>query len=413
MRNNVNIQFFGRLMAVSLATSLAACGGGGGSTASTPTVTTSPIATASQTTATAVSATSITPATADTTLLAGANTAYDLTAAMGDSWRLLLNTTTNKFAIRVLTTAYSLNNSIVGTLSTTTSGSFITYSGTATDGASFTVTVDTRTNSLSGTVKLAGMTTTSGVMGTGIIATKVSALAGDYVFANAAHNIDGTNQNSALGTLHVETTGLVELCASGVVNTTHDACTNMGGNLAVQTMVYAQLTVDQASGQIVFGTDTTHPTSTINPNGRLSMVHVQAGDLGPVLVIDQDWLNQYSNRRTGVFLAAPKTALVPSSVAGSYSCNGPTIPVGATITLTSNSFTTGGGATGSGNVYFNEVTDGTLTSTTPNVFALNGAIVLYSTDIANSTPRTGFALSSSAFVWQNSANSLNYCIRNS
>ncbi len=418
MTNNFTVQFAGRMLAVALAAGLAACGGGGGGS-STATTSSSGVASASQATATALSASTIAPAAADTSLLAGANTAYDMTAAMGDSWRLVLNTNSHQFAIRVLTTAYGLSNTIPGTLTTTTNGNFITYSGSTSNGDSFKITVDTRTSTLSGSVTLAGMTAASAVVGSGVATTALTGLAGDYVFMNAAHNTDGSSANSTMGTLHVETNGLVELCPTGVVNAGHTGCSNVSSSLPAEAMVYGQLSVDAPSGHLVFGADSTHPSSTFNMNGRTDLVQVQAGDLGPVLVIDQDWVNSSSVRRAGVFLAARTfdTALVPANQAGSYFCVGPTISQpGVSVAVTSSGGSNGGysvnnGNSGVGNMYFNQVSDGTINGSAPTLFPFNGGMVLYETDISNAPPRVGFALSSSVFVFQNSAGSLNYCVR--
>lgn len=394
---------------------LTACGGGGGSSASS--TSTYDIAGASASAATAMGVSAITPDASDTAALAGADAAIDLAATVGDTWRLVYISSTKVFKLRAVSSSYGLSGySGQGTLTKTVNGSIETYTGNfgtpgTLNGGTVTVKLDTRTKSMLGSVTWHNGTTdlVSDVTGTQLaLGTSLSGLAGDYVFANQARNqSDGGSPDSTAGTLNVGSNGLVKICPrakyiSSATATNSGKCVNLDGSNPVDPITL-QMTA-HAGGNLTLaptgGNTITLPAGVIN-----IQAHVQAGDLGPVLVVDQDWLNNSSIRRTGIFVAARISTIDASKFAGTFYCPAANINnvKGVTVTATSTSFSgTNSGGTATGTVAINKVYDAGQLRDFPGAFSLSDG----------TTQQVGFQLSSSLFVFQNGGGTrLNFCQR--
>lgn len=404
------------------AAAVTACGGGGGDTTANSPASYN-IAAASNNTATSVGVVAITADSSDTAALTGADSVVDMTAAVGDSWRLVYNSSTKAFKLRAVSSSYGLSGySDQGTLTKTVSGTIETYSGafgtsnTANSG-SVSIKLDTRTKSVVGSVTWrdgSNTAVTSDVTGTTLApnSTAVAGLAGNYVFANQARNHSGAPYpSSSAGTLNIDSSGRVSICpgkryTGGVCNKV-DGTTPTDGTETPYTL---QLTA--TAGQPLTLSAVGTKTLTF-PSGNTGVrAHVQAGDLGPVLVVDQDWMaDDGVTRRTGIFLAARISTIDASKFPGSFYCPGVTINgvSGATATATATSATvTNAGGSATATVSLNKVYDigAGVERDFPGVFYIEGS----SNGVL--TRQHGFSLSSSLFVYQNaSAERLNFCQR--
>lgn len=412
-----------RASVLGFALGLSACGGGGGggSTTATPTPAVYDIANTSASMASALGATDIAVSNADTTAVTGATAAMDMSAAVGDTWRFVFNAFTSKFKLIPVQSSYALSQtSDEGSFTKTTSGTIDTYTGNfgtpgQANGGSISIKYDTRTKSLIGSVSWhnGGENFSSTVTGSKLaMGASITSLAGDYVFANQARNqSNGQSPSSTPGTLNIASNGLVKLCPGAKYHATSGNCLRLDGSTpsdGSQTPVTLQLAAN-AGGNLIL-TPTGSNTLTL-PNGVTSIkAHIQAGDLGPVLVIDQDWLNASNVRRTGIFVAARIQAIDSTKFSGDFYC--PTIQVngntGGTIRVTPTSFNLVGGSQ-SAVIAINKVYD-TGTSVERD---LAGAFHMSGAD-SNNQPlhQFGFQLSSSLFVFQNGGlDRLNFCQR--
>jgi hypothetical protein len=373
--------------------------------------------------ASALGASGITVTAADTAAVAGATDAFDITASVGDTWRLVVNASNSKFKLIPVQSSYGLSQtSDEGTFAKTTAGTIETYTGTfgtsgQTNGGSIKINNDLRTKSLIGSVTWHNGTAdiSSDVTGTKLaVGTAIASLAGDYVFANQARNqSNGAFQASTAGSLNINASGLMKLCPGKKYSATSSNCLELSGATpsdGSQTPVTLQLTAN-AGGNLSL-TPTGSNTLTL-PSGVSGIkAHVQAGDLGPVLVIDQDWMNSDNVRRTGIVVAARIGSIDASKFSGDFYC--PTIQVnnttGGTLRATSTSFSLVGG-TQVATVALNKVYD--TGSSTERDFA--GAFHITAIDDKNPNQpihQFGFQLSSSLFVFQNGgATRLNFCQR--
>ena len=300
-----------------IAVALAACGGGdgsgsastsGGSTTTTPqqdAVSQSSTALVAQTGATAV------PGTTATTQ------AFDLTADIGDTWRLALNQD-GTFSIKVLSTQYALSG-ISGTYTQSTTGSFTTYTGTSPNG-SFSLRLDTRTKTIIGQATLG--THSSSVAGTGYsVPTNTMTLAGDYFFLGATRNAsDGSSSSTVAGTFRLAANGTdITLCDSGIINNL-GKCDTPNGSSVAPTQAALKLVPNATDGLMhVQINDGTAAAPVWNDFGIMSF---QAGDRGPVLTIDRFGNNQDTPpvMRTGAIYASKLQTLAQTVVNGFLAC---------------------------------------------------------------------------------------------
>ncbi|GIZ52232.1 hypothetical protein [Noviherbaspirillum aridicola] len=287
---------------------LAACGGGGGggnddaggtgdtggasNPAPSETVAASSAAVVAQLDAKPVSGTSATVQ------------AYDLTADIGDTWRLLLNQD-GTFTVKVLATQYGLTD-ITGTYSQTTQGSFVTFTGA---NNSFVVTLDKRTSTIVGTMTIQGKK--SSVVGTGYaIPASLSKLAGDYVYFGSTRNaVGGADSGVIGGSFRIAENGTdVTLCDGGLINASGN-CDSIDG-VSANVRVSLTLAKDSTSDitRIKLGSE------------NFGIVSLQAGDRGPVLVIDR-FGTSGGVARTGALYAVKQQALKGNEADGTWECS--------------------------------------------------------------------------------------------
>lgn len=371
-----------------MAAALTACGGGDGGSGGPATVAPQQDA-VSQSSAGLVAQTGATAVPGTTS----AAQAFDLTADIGDTWRLVLSQD-GSFTIKVLSTQYGLTD-ISGTYIQATNGSFTTYTGTSANG-SFTLKLDTRTHIISGNVIL--RTRSSSVAGTGYsVPSDTAKLAGDYFYIGTTRNAsDGGSPSFVGGTFRVATNGTdVTLCDGGLVNAsgTCDAVAGSGtpGRFALKLVKGATdgLTHVQLSGS------------------DFGILSFQAGDRGPVLVIDRFGYNQAATPvlRTGVIYAAKQRVLSGTEFDGTWTCTDRGTTVG-TVTVNGTSVKTAdtSGASTAETLYFNEV------STNTGLVAVNGAATSVVHGQAPSSGVILLPLSSSMFaVERDAAQSVAVC----
>lgn len=311
----------GILVLGTLVAALAACGGGdGGADAGTgtptpgnstsaptqDTVSQSSAALVAQTGATAV------PGTTSTAQ------AFDLTADIGDTWRLILNQN-GSFTIKVLSTQYNLTD-ISGTYTQSISGNFTTYSGSGSTG-SFSLRLDTRTRTIVGQVVLG--TRSSSVAGTGYsVPANTGTLAGDYFFLGATRNaVDGGSSSIVAGTFRLSANGTdITLCDSGLINNL-GTCDTPNGSSIKATQVALKLVPNAADGLM-------H----VQQNGTdFGILSFQAGDRGPVLTIDRFGNNQATPPvlRTGAIYAGKQQILVQTVANGIWFCQDRGVQIGS------------------------------------------------------------------------------------
>lgn len=291
------------VIALGLSAILAACGGGdgGGPLVAAPgggQVMAAPVTTAS--TVTALSA-------GLTTIAANANEeSFNVTADIGDSWRITLNSATGAYAVKVLATQFGLVDEF-GTSSRTVSGDFVTY----TESGKLSLVVDTRTKSISGNVKLGNISTT--VAGTGYTANDLAKLAGIYTYFGSQRDaVTGSNAEFLAGQILVAASGSTGvICDGGTVNSAGD-CSKIG--TSVPNKEALALTKNTVTGLIDLK---------IRGVGFGSL-QVHAGDRGPVLLVDRFGPNLSgigNTQRIGALYATKLTKLAGSEFDGSYTCN--------------------------------------------------------------------------------------------
>jgi len=371
-----------------VAVALAACGGGdggsntGASTSGGSTTTTTQQDAVGQSSAALVAQVGATavPGTTSTAQ------AFDLTADIGDTWRLVLNQD-GSFTIKVLSTQYGLTD-ISGTYTQSTSGSFTTYTGTSTNG-SFTLKLDTRTRIIGGNVVL--RTRNSSVAGSGYsVPSDTAKLAGDYFYIGTTRNAsDGSSPSFVGGTFRVAANGTdITLCDGGLVNAS-GTCDAAAGSSAPNQL--ALKLVKNATDGL------THVQLSGSDFGVLSF---HAGDRGPVLVIDRFGYNQAATPvlRTGVIYAGKQQVLSGTELNGTWACTDRGTSIGTVaINGTTVKTTDSSGTSTAETLYFNDI------STNSGLVAVNGA----ATSVVNGEPASAgvimLPLSSSMFVVERDA----------
>ena len=305
--------------AIAMAAALAACGGGDNGTSSSTGGTTSTGTTGG--TSTVASQSAATAASLGATPLSTGSTQdiYDLTAAIGDSWRLTVDTSNPNaptFTITVQSTQYGLSGTSAAAVTKTVNGDFVSYTGSGLN-----VTVDTRTKTITGTATVGGKAST--VTGTGYSATDGTKLAGTYAYAGRTTNTDGSSPYLAAGEFNIASDGATgTVCENGTFNGT--GCTAVGNNVLTTrnlTMAY----------------NATLPGFELKSSGtRAGVVRVAAGDRGPVVLID--WFNTTSSPiRTGILGGVKLATLAGNEFDGSWVCSD-----GLTPTVSGTAVTAGG-----------------------------------------------------------------------
>lgn len=299
------------VLALVAAAALSACGGGsdspapavppsGGVTVTQPVIvpTVDAVTAASTATATAAGLTAIT-ANAD-------EETFDVTADIGDTWRITLNSKTGAYSINVLSTQFSLPSQ-TGTATRVVNGNYVTY--TAATVGRFTLVVDSRTKTISGNVTLGGKQTT--VAGTGYTVTDLPRLAGTYTFLGTVRAASGAFRQQVAGQVRIDSVGTTgRVCENGIFNASN-VCVGIGTSTPSQ----ATLTLAKnANG-----------TLGVKSNGQdFGILNVSAGDRGPVLLLDRFGLAATPSGNVfvlGSIYAAKQARLSGTEFDGNFSCN--------------------------------------------------------------------------------------------
>ena len=375
---------------------LTACGGGGDGSGSSSTSTSGgSTTTAPQQDAVSQSSAALVAQTGATAVPGTTSTAqaFDLTADIGDTWRVVLNQD-GSFTIKVLSTQYGLSD-ISGTYTQSTSGSVTTYTGTSTNG-SFTLKLDTRTRIIGGNVLL--RTRNSSVAGSGYsVPSDTTKLAGDYFFIGTSRNASNGGVPAFMGgTFRIAANGTdVTLCDSGLINASGTCNAVSGSSTPGQ---YALKLVKNAADGLIH----------VQQNGSdFGILSFQAGDRGPVLVIDRFGYNQDTPPvlRTGVFYAGKQQVLSGTELNGTWTCSDRGAVFG-TVTINGTTVKTAdtSGASTAETLYFNDI------STNTGLVAANGAATSVVNGQAPSAGVIVLPLSSSMFaVERDAAQSVGVC----
>jgi len=311
-------KFLRWITAATALAALSACGGGGtadgnastsgGSPSTTPQQ--DPVGQASSTLVAQTGAAAV-PGTTATAQ------AFDLTADIGDTWRLVLNQS-GSFTLKVLSTQYGLTD-ISGTFTAATSGSFTTFTGTSSNG-SFSLKLDTRTHVLTGAATVDSKS--AGVSGSGYSVPLTTKLAGDYFYLGETHDA-GNDANFSIvgGTFRIATDGTtMTLCDGGLLDASGSSCTAPAGSSNQTSLMSLQLALNTSDGltHVQINNGTQAAPSWVD----FGILSFQAGDRGPVLTIDRYGNNQATPPvlRTGAIYAAKQQVLTGAELNGSWNC---------------------------------------------------------------------------------------------
>lgn len=347
---------------------LAACGGGSSSSNDTPEKPVDPVAAASEKVAKDAGLAAITAASADEVV-------YDVVADIGDTWRIVLNTKTNQFTVKVLQTLFSLKD-VSGTFTASTSGNITTFTGTG-----FKLRVDNRSKSATGAITVGNKT--AGVTGSGYAVGDIAKLAGIYSYGGATRNVSGlVNADVPAGQFKISNDGTMLACESGVFDASGVCAAVPGGDKPNTSN--AKLVKDEKTGVI----------SLLEGTRPVGIVHVQAGDRGPVLMIDRFGVNSEGINRTGVLFASKPVQIKSGDLDGSYACSnargeqGVAEISGAKVKVTNRD----DGKTHEENVYYNKISTGS------QLVDLNGFVTFLETGHSATDVAVILPLSSTAFV---------------
>ena len=296
------------LLSVMAAAVLVACGGGGSDSPTNGSQTVQPnpvvadtVQTASITVATNIGATLIAGASADEEV-------YNIAADIGDTWQLVLNNKTNTYVMRVLSTQYGLTSTSAAGFTKTTDGAFTTIIGTA--GTALAVQIDTRTKTLAGNATVGIKKAT--VSGSGWNVANTTLLAGNYFFMGATRNVsNGQFRDNPVGSFIVAANGTdITVCDRGiVVNNACAALPNSGAQVISSKLL--KVSKDSATGLIMVKDGTKD----------FGVLHVSAGDRGPVLILDRFGLNDDNVLRAGVIFAGKVMKLAGMEFNGTFNCS--------------------------------------------------------------------------------------------
>lgn len=267
-----------------------------------------------------LAATSITPD-------SGFEEAYDLVAAVGDSWRLQVNKTSGKARVKLRqpSDVGALDDTADRVVSISESNNQITISSS--DG-NLNVKVDARTKNVTGTVKMnkaGGGVVSSAVAGSGYQVENKSKLAGDYAFAGFAKNqSNGQSPDTVAGTFRISSDGTtLTICDAGLINA--------GGTCDT---VVAGATPGRKVLTLAAASETDVSTFKLSDGDRqFGFLRAVPSDLGTTLLIDRSGLNdeQTPVYRIGMFGARKLDALTGNEFNGTWNCgSGQTFAVSGT-----------------------------------------------------------------------------------
>jgi hypothetical protein len=368
---------------------LAACGGGGGSSDTTQVPPVDLITAASTAVATSIGATLIAGASSDEEL-------YNITADIGDSWQLVLNNKLGTYVIKVLNTQYDLVSSVPAVFTKTPVGTLTTVKSAT--GTALSVQIDTRTKTLVGNVTLGSKTAT--VSGSGYAVADTTKLAGNYFFLGATRNVlNGQFRDHPAGSFIVSANGTdITVCDEAIV--VNGACAAIPG-VGSQTINSKLLKVSKDSAGLLRLKDGTKD---------FGVLHVSAGDRGPVLILDRFGYNDENVLRAGVIFAGKTGKLAGTEFNGNATCS-----VGGSdtvdVVVTGNSYTfkeLGTTNNGSGTLQYNKAY-----SDSGVLFDLNNVVSVQDKNETLSQSRLLLPLSSSLAVIAENDGGLAVCRRTS
>ncbi|ARP95841.1 hypothetical protein [Bordetella genomosp. 13] len=250
---------------------------------------------------------------------------YDVIADIGDTWQLSFNTRTGAFSLKVIYSAYGLTDA-TGTFTHVTSGSFSTFTGA---GGAFTLLVDHRTRTISGTMKV-GEQTASVTGSSYSMPADLAVFAGTYAgLLNSRMQPGGdippeqAGISALPGTLLLRTDGTGAMCVLGQV-TAEGECGQPGGGEGSPTMpgTPVQLAWNAADGQVHLRTPQIADSGPVD----LGIVRVQAGDRGAILTTDVPLSSATGSPVTGTTYFVKQQALQGTEMNGSWTCSGGGLP---------------------------------------------------------------------------------------
>lgn len=341
-----------QLTAITLAALLAACGGGGSSTADNQT--TDATTTKATATATAAGATLVTAA--------SGSTAYQLVADIGDSLTITFNPATGGYSAKVDKTQFTFGDG-VGTFSSSNSGNFTTYT---LGNDNYKLVVDNRTKAIAGNMT---MTPTGGtakaftVTGTGYQISDLSKLAGTYNFVyNTRNQSNGQGNDKGMGQLKISSDGATAtLCTSGTVNASN-TCDAVAAGVTPELNT---LTLTISNGLITAS----------NAGTEWGKLRVHTGDLGLSLIIDRYGVNGSGVLRVGALYAVKAQTLATGSGDGTWACNRLGVATNSfTVSGTALTNTPVGGSAQSGTIQYNQAGTGS------SLVSVSGFVAMGSND---------------------------------
>ena len=296
------------VLSVTAAAALIACGGGG-DTATPPAaigpidtvVIADPITSVSNAVATSIGATPIAGASSDEEV-------YDLVADIGDTWQLVLNNRTNTYVIKVLRTQFGLTSTTAAAFTRTIAGNIITITGPA--GNNLSVQIDIRTKTVGGNARVGLRNAT--LAGTGYTVASTALLAGNYFFLGATRNVsNGGFADNPAGSFIVAPNGTdITVCDGGIVVNNACAVVPNSGSPAVNSKLL-KVSKDSVTGLLM-----------VKDGVRdFGILHVSAGDRGPVLMLDRFGVNDDGILRTGVIFAGKAVKLAGTEFNGNFICS--------------------------------------------------------------------------------------------
>ena len=291
------------LLSVTAAAVLVACGGGSDTPTAAPQPTqTDPVATASASVASSIGATLI-AASADEEV-------YNLAADIGDTWQLVINNRTNTYVIKVLKSPFMLTDATAAPFTRITAGTITTITGPT--GSGFSVQIDTRTKTVSGNARMGVINAT--VAGSGYNVADTKLLAGNYFFMGTTRNVsDGGFRDNPVGSFIVAANGTdITVCDEGIV--VNNACAAIPGTNSpfIRTLAL-KVSKDSSTGLIMIK----------DGLKDFGVLHVSAGDRGPVLILDRFGLSNdpIPVLRTGVIFAGKSMKLAGTEFNGTFNCS--------------------------------------------------------------------------------------------
>ena len=291
-------------MSVTASAVLIACGGGSDTPTTGPQTTQlNPVASASASVASSIGATLIAGASADEEV-------YNLAADIGDTWQLVLNNKTNTYRIMVLISQFGLTDTTAAPFTRITAGTIITITGPT--GSGFSVQIDTHTKTVGGTVRMGVKNAT--VAGSGYNVANTALLAGNYFYMGATRNVsNGGFPDNPLGSFIVAANGTdITVCDEGIVVNNACAAIPGSGSSYIKT-VLLKANKDSSTGLIRL----------TQGGNNFGVLHVSAGDRGPVLILDRfgpsdDFVPVL---RTGVIFAGKSMKLAGTEFNGTFNCS--------------------------------------------------------------------------------------------